>query len=135
MKSFSKYLSFGVDFKLQVPLLMYKNNTHHICGVRNQVNNPDLKGCNGVYCDLRNKSACLNKVLRNHTQWSQCTSFIELFIVLNRGPIKKCSHSNSLQSDDCLILHEVGCSKLMRNGLIAINAAFQSHDCCNICQL
>ena len=42
MKSFSKYLSFGVDFKLQVPPLMYKKiNTHNISGVRNQVNNPD----------------------------------------------------------------------------------------------
>ena len=43
MKSFSKNQSFGVDFKLQVPLLMYKINTHIISGVRNQVNNPDLR--------------------------------------------------------------------------------------------
>ena len=44
MKSFSKNPSFGVDFKLQVPPLMYsyKINTHNISGVRNQVNNPDL---------------------------------------------------------------------------------------------
>ena len=50
MKSFSKYLSFGVDFKLQVPPLMYKNNTHNICGVKNQVNNSNMKGCNGQLC-------------------------------------------------------------------------------------
>ena len=41
IKSFSKKLSFGVDFKLQVPPLMYKINTHNISSVRNQVNNPD----------------------------------------------------------------------------------------------
>ena len=41
IKSFSKNLSFGVDFKLQDPPLMYKINTHNIRGVRNQVNNPD----------------------------------------------------------------------------------------------
>ena len=41
MKTFSKNLSFGVNFKLQVPPLMYKLNTHNISGVRNQVNNSD----------------------------------------------------------------------------------------------
>ena len=41
VKSFSKNLYFGVDFKLQVPPLIYKINTHNISGVRNQVNNPD----------------------------------------------------------------------------------------------
>ena len=40
MKSFLN-LSFGVDFKLQIPPLMYKINTHSINGVRNQVNYPD----------------------------------------------------------------------------------------------
>ena len=43
MKSFSKNLSFEVDFKLQVPPLMYKINTHNISGVRNEVNNPDRR--------------------------------------------------------------------------------------------
>ena len=38
MKSFSKNLSFGVDFKLLVPPLMYKINTHNTSGVRNYVN-------------------------------------------------------------------------------------------------
>ena len=41
MKSFPKNLSFRVDFKLQVPQLMYKININNISGVRNQVNNPD----------------------------------------------------------------------------------------------
>ena len=36
MKSFSKNLSFGVDFKLQVPPLMYKINTHNLSGVRSK---------------------------------------------------------------------------------------------------
>ena len=39
MKGFSKYQSFGVDFKLQAPPLKIK--AHNINGVRNQVNNPD----------------------------------------------------------------------------------------------
>ena len=34
IKSFSKMLSFGVDFKLYVPLLMYKMNVHNISDVR-----------------------------------------------------------------------------------------------------
>ena len=41
MKSFSKILSFGVDFKLQVPPLIYKIRTHNISGVGKKVNNPD----------------------------------------------------------------------------------------------
>ena len=41
MKSFSKNISLGVDYKLQVPPLMYKINKHNVSGVRNQVNNPD----------------------------------------------------------------------------------------------
>ena len=45
MKIFSKNLSFGVDFQLQVPPpLLYKINTHNISGVRNKVNTPDLRG-------------------------------------------------------------------------------------------
>ena len=40
-EKFLKKISFGVDFKLQVPPLMYKINTRNISGVRNQVNNPD----------------------------------------------------------------------------------------------
>ena len=35
IESFSKNLSFGVDFKLLVPLLMYKINTHNVSGKRN----------------------------------------------------------------------------------------------------
>ena len=35
MKSFSNNLSFGNDFKLKVPPLMYKINTHNVCDVRN----------------------------------------------------------------------------------------------------
>ena len=31
----SKNLSFGVDFKLKVPQLMFKINTHNISGVKN----------------------------------------------------------------------------------------------------
>ena len=34
MKNFSN-LSFGVDFELQVPPLMYRINAHNISGVRN----------------------------------------------------------------------------------------------------
>ena len=34
-EKFSKNLSFGVDFKLKVPPLMYKINTHNISGMRN----------------------------------------------------------------------------------------------------
>ena len=41
MKSFSKNLSFRIDFKLYFPLLVYKINTYNISGVRNQVNNPN----------------------------------------------------------------------------------------------
>ena len=68
MKSLLKYLSFGVDFKLQVPPLMYKNNTHNICGVRNQVNNPDLKGCNGRLCMyVCNQPAKISSVLDSFT--------------------------------------------------------------------
>ena len=40
-KFHKRNLSFGIDFKLQVPALMYKIKTHNISGVRNQVNNPD----------------------------------------------------------------------------------------------
>ena len=40
MKSLSKNLQFGVDFKLQVPPLIYKINKNNISGVRNQVKNP-----------------------------------------------------------------------------------------------
>ena len=44
MKSISKKnLLFEVDFKLQVPPLMYKIKTHNIIGVRNLVNNPGLR--------------------------------------------------------------------------------------------
>ena len=43
MESFSKNLSFGVDFKLYFPLLMYKINTHNISGMRNYVNNPNWR--------------------------------------------------------------------------------------------
>ena len=41
MKSFLKIVSFGIDFKLKVPPLQYKMNTHKISGVRKQPNNPD----------------------------------------------------------------------------------------------
>ena len=41
VKSFLKNLSFGVDFKLQIPPLMYKINKHNISDVRNQVNEHD----------------------------------------------------------------------------------------------
>ena len=40
-EKFLKNLSFGIEFKLQIPPLIYKINTHNINGVTNQVNNPD----------------------------------------------------------------------------------------------
>ena len=50
-----------------------------------------------------------------------------IFIVLNMSPIKKLSQSNSLQSDDCPIVHKVAFRKFV--------AAFQSNDCSSIWQL
>ena len=32
---------FGADFKLQIPLIMYKTNTHNINGMRNYFNDPN----------------------------------------------------------------------------------------------
>ena len=58
-----------------------------------------------------------------------------IFIVLNRRPIKKLSQLNSLQSDNCFIVHKVACRKLTHNVLVAIIAAFQSQDCSSIWQL
>ena len=52
MKSFSKKknLPFGVEFKLKIPPLMYKVDAYNISGLRNQVNNPNLKACNDQLC-------------------------------------------------------------------------------------
>ena len=59
MKSCSKNLSFGVDFKLQVPLRMYKINTHNISGVRNQVNNPNYRVVMANYVCMSCLFVCL----------------------------------------------------------------------------
>ena len=46
MKKLLKNLSFGVDFELQVPLLMYKIKAHNISGVRRIVmNNEYMNVC------------------------------------------------------------------------------------------
>ena len=92
------------------------------------------------FCNLSSLIVAENyKRLKTFLRWDHTIvvmhQFYTIFIVLNMGSIKKLSQSNSLQSDDCFIVHKVGCRKLTGDGLVAIIAAFQSHDCSRICQL